>query len=386
MLARHRWLYFALGITVALVLGACSLFNLVRQAQETLPTAEALATAVAPTIQAAASALPQPTEAATAPALTPTAQGAEAQNNDDFSFPEAKSAKFQRFREQMQYRVSLPKLSQQKVVEIVTDVVSGQGQHQIMKVDGKLAWETITTAEHTWFRGEDGNWTMLNVGNAMGELTDTAMGLLVAPPVWSTDMEADGTVEVNGLSAKRYHFETNQPALLNSGDWEGVVSGLDAAADITNVRIQHITGEIDALDDHTIVRMTYHITGEADYQGQKTPLEVDFTFEVSHINDPAIKVEPPAEAQAKAPLPLPPGAQLQGSVATMQMYSIPKMKAQEVLQFFEQTLPSQGYTITQKMGDSNQGWLLTVKTPEGKSYHVKFADNAQGDTDLVILP
>ncbi len=364
---RGVFLKAAAFAAVASLLMACGLFDLVKQAQELAPTAEAFASQIAPTVQAQMTMQPEQNQNANENTQQGGTQNGSASSPSSWKVPSAQS-NFKSFRTHQVVQLSLPSSGEQYTLyEIEREFAPDQSSREVVKENGQVVYEAVIIGNTTWLNS-GGSWITVT-GNNAAENPGDALDAFFPTDSWS-NWKLEGTTTLNGQKVQHYTIDLT--------NFQGV------AQTITQFQIplpgqgsvlfhtQRLQGEAFVLPDGTIIKAAYHFQGDIDKNGQKVPAVLDVSIEVSDINA-NIQITPPPGASAGAqqsPIPLPPGAVVQMSSPAMNIYTVSGTSIADVLAFFEQTLPQQGYQIASKMGDNNSGWMLQVVTPKGETYTV----------------
>jgi len=132
------------------------------------------------------------------------------------------------------------------------------------------------------------------------------------------------------------------------------------------------------------VRAFYRVEGQVEQNGKQVPVEVTVTTTLSNLNGNIQITPPPVAEGTKAPVPLPPSATLTMQMGTSSVYTVPDMTVAQVMQFFDQAFAQQGYKVTTKIGDDQNGWTLQVTDPQGKSHMLMVAPEG-GKVTITII-
>ena len=200
------------------------------------------------------------------------------------------------------------------------------------------------------------------------------------------DLEPQERVTVNGFETVRYHTEWNaavidEPATF--GFLDSFLAAFGAREDV-DIQPEQVVLDIFATDDDLIVKAVYQIQHHVTQNDQSATLVEEIVFEVQSINT-GITIEPPADAAATTlDIPLPEGATLQSMFAGTYVYVVPGATLDDVVAFYDEALPQNGFTITQRVVMSGQGGLLQAEK-EGRVYQVVIGADAEGQTSITLL-
>jgi len=392
---KRRWFFLVLALVVGIALVGCNLFSalsgakqVVQEAQTLVPTMAAAATSAAnsqggqmPTSQ------PQATEAP--PSVSVTIK----------TPPEDKNLKS--FVLHYTLSVEFPKRNEKFVLIDVddTEILNDKGQlsyHTVMKMPAqKSVLEGIKVGDKVWVSDGSGNWvtgtadqldTFQGSSNLFfDDLFGSDISDLRRP---DSDWKYEGNANVNGVETM--HFSLKQGALPTFAADRLNMLFLNAlpAVKVQSVKASSAASEVYIARDGLLVKGSYVLTGVAiTEKGEKRAVKIVYEYDITHINDPNLKVEPPkgASQSVKAPFPLPPNAKLKMAAGNMQVFTVPSTKVEDVMNFLAQNLPKAGFTISNKMGSNDTAWDFTV-TGKGATYFVEVGadpDNPS-DTDIAI--
>ncbi len=380
MLNIRRFLSVAVLLGAVSLLMACGLFDFVKQAQELAPSAEAFASQIAPTVQAQITTMP----------LQQVQDNGESSQGGDVSSPDAwvlpTESNLRSFHKYESMVVVLPNQGKQyRVYEVESDYVQGQGAREIVKENGQVVYQSITVGKRVWI-GSNGAWVAITEDAAPNDPADT-LSVFIPASAWGGEWKPQGTMSVEGLTAQRFVMDSTISSWSLLGDaLVGELQSVPELQGISHFRVQRSQGEVLVLSDGTMIKADYRLQGEAEKDGQKIPTIIEFHMALSNINMDIQITPPPEVAGASAQnklIPLPEGAQLQMQTDNASMYRVPEPIAQ-VMQFFDQALPQQGYQVLSKNGSDTTGWLLEVKTPQGVTYTVVIQQGDDGTTNVMI--
>ncbi len=393
----------AVSLFAAMLLLACSLssaLDFAKKAGELAPTAQALASQVGPTVEAAMTQV-GPTMEAAMTQMGPTMQAVMTQgaqmmtqeapgqqnggggqaNAMNWLLPE-ESTILKSFHQEMIVHVKAAGKAYD-LYKIETDSVRGQASRQVIVQNGQPVMEMVSVGGTTWYRAGD-EWISVpssqNVDNPEALVADAMDSELADPAHW----KANGTGTVEGMKVYRYTYNASQDLAAMNQDWQGLLMEIPQLSGATNARVTKVQGEVSVLQDGTMVSAFYRVEGQVEQNGQQVPVEVTVTTTLSNLNGDIQITPPPGAAGAKAPIPLPPGATLEMQMGASSIYTVPDMTVAQVMQFFDQAFAQQGYKVTTKVGDDQNGWTLQVTDPQGKM-HMLMVASQDGKVSITIV-
>ncbi len=199
-------------------------------------------------------------------------------------------------------------------------------------------------------------------------------------------LEAQGRETVNGFDTVHYRSEWNaailgQPTTL--GFLQQFLDAFGATADI-DIQPERVIVDAYATDDGLLVKSVYAIEHAVSKGEQSGRLIEEVLFEVLSVNS-GLTIEPPAAATLpQDDVPLPEGATLQSAFAGTRVYNVPGATLDDVAAFYDEVLPQQGFTVTQRLMMGAQGGMFQVEK-EGKTYQILLAEGTEGGTTVTIL-
>lgn len=174
-----------------------------------------------------------------------------------------------------------------------------------------------------------------------------------------------GSEQVNGFQTDHYRVEISS----SSEETEALPGFLDmlqqfGAAEY-DFRLERIVGDAYVTSDGLLVKAELEQQWHVAAQGEEGRWIEKFTFELEGVNL-GITIEPPTTEEVEEPVPVPPGAVRTGVFGPTRTYQVADMTLQEVVAFYQDALPANGFTIEQSL---NNGQLLTV-SKGGKRYTI----------------
>ncbi len=182
----------------------------------------------------------------------------------------------------------------------------------------------------------------------------------------ATDWEKQGQETVNGFDTIHYHTEVDLTKMQSSG--LGFAHAYLGKLGIMpmDVRPQELTGDVYATEDGLVVKAVYRTTYVAKTEGKEIPVTEEVTYEVEGTNL-GLVIQPPEMETPSSVIPLPESAQILMSMSGMNIYEIPSMNMADVLAFYRETLPQEGFAIVQDLASPDEGGMIQV-SKEGKKY------------------
>ncbi len=372
---QHRANFWVLLGLVLLALVACA-----------APALNAPApTAVATPIPAEQQRPPAPTTPPNAAAST--AQPPAASNPAAWVFPSKDTAAFRTFRSRLVYAVALPDEGKQyTLMRMDAEVVAGEAEHDVLTQQDDTAEqiELIQVGENAWMRSAGSPWIMVS--------SDQIKQALSQPEDFVDDWkDMEGWEYVGAEQAEGQdvlHYTLNLSAYLQQADAEDWF--YSAAANVPELQgatfaLEDAKVDVYTLPDGMIFKTFYTFTGQATLpDGNTTKVEIHSTYEIFDINAD-IQITPPAEAGglSEAPFTLPEGAKAIGGMQGIQMFQVPNTTVDAVITFLETNLPNEGFTVSGKMGDATNGYMLTV-SGNGETFAVTVSPEG-GDVVISIM-
>lgn len=383
----------AVALFSAVLLLACSLSSVIdfaKQAEELAPTAKALATQVGPTVQAAMTQVGPTvqgamTQAAAMGTQKPGAQGQGGASANPMNWrPPAESTVLHSFHQEMVVHVKVGNGQDYDLFKIEGDYIRGQARRETISQRGGGTMEIVSIGNTTWYRAGK-TWITLTDPNAVKNPESLVTGALAPEMADTAHWKANGTATVDGMKVYRYTYKAAEGLAGIGKDWMALLLDVPQLTGATEPRVTHLQGEVGVLQDGTIVKSFYQVQGTVKKDGQQVPVEVTVTTVLSRLNgDIQITPPPAATANAKAPVPLPPGATLEMQMGTSSIYTVPDMTVAQVMQFFDQAFAQQGYKVTTKVGDDQNGWTLQVLDPQGHE-HLLMVAAENGKVGITIV-
>jgi len=370
----RKFLLLAALALVSISLMGCGLFSAisgakkaVQEAQTLVPTVEAVATS-------AANARPEQGGEPTQPPQSPT----ETQSSPLVTVKTPDKAKdLKSFHLHYVLTVELPKQNQKFVVFDVgdTEILNDKGQvdyHAIVKMPAQnTQFEGIRVGDKVWF-SDGSNW-VVGTEDQLSSLThfsgssDLFFNDLFGKDVSELKRSAEdwkfvGLAKVNGVETMHFSLKKSAIQSLSADQFNMLYSTLVPNLKVQDLRATSAAGDVYIAKDGLLVKGSYVLTGVGKTEdGKEETVKIEYQYDVTHINDPNLKVEPPkgASSSVKAPFPLPPNAKLKMAAGDMQVFEVQNTTVDDVMAFFAQKLPEAGYKISNKIGGSD-GWEFGV--------------------------
>ncbi|GEM_PF-6285149 len=253
----------------------------------------------------------------------------------------------------------------------------GQGEE-----GGEPVMEMIQIGNDVWFKmGE--NWTYFSQEESTFDPESVLADFKEYAGV--EGWEQVGTETVNGFETVHY-----RASLSADGLGEIVQSPLADMMGLmvteflpSDLRFEGFTGDLYVTEDELLVKAMYATTWRGtNEEGQEVAVTSEFSYEIEGVNL-GITVEPPEDmAEAEQVVPLPEGAKRTGAFGGIQSYTVSDMSLEEVMAFFEEALPANGFTITQTFTVPNGGMFQASK--DGKTYMIS-VDAQGGQVSISII-
>ncbi len=382
----------AISLFAVMLLLACSLssvFDFAKKAEEFAPTARAMVTQagtvqaamtqVGPTMQAV---MTQGAQMMTQEA--PSGQqngGGEQANPLNWHSPE-ESTTLQSFHEEMVVHVKEGN-REYDLYKIKSDYVRGQGSRQVIVQNGQQVTEIVSVGGKTWYRAGD-NWISVPSAQNVDNPEALVVSMMDVGLADASHWKPNGTATMDGMKVYRYTYNASQDLGTLGQEWQALLLEIPQLTGATQARVTKVQGEVSVLPDGTMVRAFYRVEGQVKQNGKQVPVEVTVTTTLSNLNGNIQITPPPVAEGTKAPVPLPPSATLTMQMGTSSVYTVPDMTVAQVMQFFDQAFAQQGYKVTTKIGDDQNGWTLQVTDPQGKSHMLMVAPEG-GKVTITII-
>ncbi len=394
-----KFLLLAALALIALALMGCGLFSAISGAKKAVEEAQTLVPTVEAAATSAANAQPQqgsePTQAQQSPTEAPHSALVTVKTPD-------KVKDLKSFQIHYVLTVEFPKRNQKFVIFDIndTEVRNDKGQvdyHAVVKMPiQNTSFEGIRVGDKVWV--SDGENWVVGTEDQLTSLThfssssDLFFSDLFGKDVSelkrsNEDWKYAGTAKVNGVETMHFTLKENAVQAFSTDQFNMLYSTLVPGLNVHDLKATSATGDVYIAKDGLLVKGSYILTGVGKTDdGKEETVKIVYQYDVTHINDPNLKVEPPkgTSASVKAPFPLPPNAKLKLAAGQMQVFEVQNTTVDDVMSFFAEALPKAGYKISNKMGGS-EGWQFGV-TGKNETYIVMVgpAPDNPANVDIAI--
>ncbi len=392
-----KFLLLAALALIALALMGCGLFSAISGAKKVVEEAQTLV----PTVEAAATSAvntqPQQSSEPTQPQQSPTEEPPSTQIT--VKTPD-KAESLKSFQIHYVLTVEFPKRNQKFVIFEVndTEVRNDKGQvdyHAVVKMPFQNAsFEGIRVGEKVWVSDGE-NWvvgteeqltSLTHFSSASDMFFSDLFGKDVSELKRSDeDWKYVGTAKVNGVEAMHFALKESAVQAFSADQFNMLYSTLVPNLNVHDLKATSAAGDVYIAKDGLLVKGSYILTGVGKTDdGKEETVKIVYQYDITHINDPNLKVEPPkgATTSVKAPFPLPPNAKLKLAAGQTQVFEVQNTTVDDVMTFFDENLPKAGYKISNKMGDSDV-WEFSVTGKKG-SYTVVVGPSPDNPANVEI--
>lgn len=197
-------------------------------------------------------------------------------------------------------------------------------------------------------------------------------------------LEAEGRETVNGFETVHYHAEWNAAVLGEPMTLGFLGAFVEALGGDVQVQPEQVVLDVYATEDGLIVKSVYQIHHQVSQGDQSASLVEEILFEVQAVNT-GITIEPPSEAEVpETSVPLPEGATLQSAFAGTLVYGVPGATLDDVVAFYDEALPQNGFTVIQRAIMAGQGGFIQAEK-DGTVYQIVIGADAEGNASITIL-
>ncbi len=262
---------------------------------------------------------------------------------------------------------------------VMTGVMVGMmgGEQQ-----GENVLEFIQVGDRMWMKA-GGTWMMVTSpeqrpGNPEEELR-AYLGTF-SPEEW----KEVGHEKVAGFDTTHYHIEVEAEkvaAVPTLGFFSAFLESLGKAANV-EARPVRFVGDVYATDADVIMKASYSLSFQVTQDDKTLPVTETLEYEVEEVNT-GLVIKPPQVEVATTPIPLPEGAQLTMSMGKMQVYTVRDMALKDVLAFYEERLPQEGFTIEFKTVSPDQGGMWGI-SKDGKTYSLMVGASSANEVSITI--
>ncbi len=249
-------------------------------------------------------------------------------------------------------------------------------------------------------QGEEGALEFIQVGDQMWMKMGGVWIMATSPDVESTnpeealydylgtfspgDWKEVGRETIAGVETTHYRLEvdaTGMAGMVGLGFLPTLLQRLGKEASV-DAQIVRFVSDVYATDEGVILKASYSLSFQITEDGKAVPVTETLEYEVEGINL-GLVIEPPQVEVAPAPVPLPEAAQLSMSMGNMQVYTVSNMTVQEVVAFYEERLPQEGFAIEFKTVSPDQGGMWRISR-EGKTYTLMVGPSGAGEVAITI--
>ncbi len=324
-------------------------------------------------------------------APTPTASAMEEMPGEaKAGMPEFKMAtekpEFKSFRAHMAVRVQIP----QKDVDItlfsmeLTQTQDPSAQRIVMKnVSGSeedaQQMEIIQIEQDTWMN-LDGSWFHTS-GEEVPSVADD-INLFDPGDVEASRWEKVGKEKVAGVDTIHYRFVSTDPKELGAMEEGDLIAQALGSDDRWTVTPKKLSLDVYATKDDMVMKNTLVWSGTATNGKETVDFNTTFEYAVTEVNTD-ITIEPPEDAQLpEEVIPLPEGAQVTAAMGGLRMYQVPGAKMEEVVDFMNQQLPAQGFSIEDSQNFGQVATFTVVK--DGQKHVISITMGDDGTPQIMI--
>ena len=283
-----------------------------------------------------------------------------------------------------------------------TEISDNKGQvnsHTLMRMPlQNVTMEAVKVDDKIWVSNGSSNWVtgtkdQLNTLKTLKGSSDLFFGELFGKNVSELKQSESGwkyvgNAKINGVEAMHFFLKKGSVPFFSEDRFRLLYLSMLPDLKWRKVKADSAFGEVYIAKDGLLVKGSYTLTGTViTDKGEKKPVKIVYQYNVTHINDPNLKVKPPkgASQSVKAPFPLPPNAKLKMAAGDMQVFTVPATPVGKVMDFLTKNLPQAGFTISHKMGSDTEVWSFEV-SGKGKTYTVEVGTDPDNnsDTDIAI--
>lgn len=238
------------------------------------------------------------------------------------------------------------------------------------------AMEVIEVEDKMWVRMED-TW-VLATGQTPPDI-DEDMDQL-SGPFGSVDWREVGREQINGFDTVHYRAEVDLPAGTAWGLMDRLAQAMGTEGRITASRFE---GDVYVAGEGLVVRALYRLRHTVEAQGKTTQITEEMHYELEGVNlGLTIEIPEMAGQTSGADVPLPEGAQMITAMQGMMVYEVSGSVA-DVVTFYEQALPAQGFTITSKQVNPMTGGMFMV-TKGDQRYIIVIAPSSPNQVQITL--
>lgn len=242
--------------------------------------------------------------------------------------------------------------------------------------------EFVQVGDQMWMK-VGGTWMMVTSpeqrpGNPEEELR-AYLGTF-SPEEW----KEVGHEKVAGFDTTHYHIEVDAekvaavPAL---GFFSAFLESLGKGANV-EARPVRFVGDVYATDADVIMKASYSLSFQVTQDDKTMSVTETLEYEIEGVNL-GLVIKPPQVEVPTAPIPLPEGAQLTMSMGKMQVYTVRDMALKDVLAFYEERLPQEGFTIEFKTVSPDQGGMWSI-SKDGKTYSLIVGTSSTNEVSITV--
>ncbi len=231
----------------------------------------------------------------------------------------------------------------------------------------ELGFEMIQIGDTAWIKSGD-RWlpmTQMPPQDPKRPLEDLAQ-LFARGPAW----DRVGTETVNGFATTHYRYESSSP---DAAIWASVfgTAMLASSVELTDVQVGSVTFDAYLTDDDLLVRGIIRAVASGRLGGNPVTMTQEQTYDLEGVNL-GITIEAPQVETRPVDVPLPEGATHKETLLGMTTYAVSGMSVDEVVAFYQEALPANGFTIGMSSTEPGQGGLIEA-SKDGKTYYISIA-------------
>jgi len=197
-------------------------------------------------------------------------------------------------------------------------------------------------------------------------------------PQW----ERVGTETVNGFSTTHYRYKFSSSELTTLSTSMFTAGMLGGGREFTDVVVESVTNDAYVTDDGMIVRSISQWVVKARLDAQPVTLTLESRYDVEGVNL-GITIVPPQVETPAADVPLPEGATHKETLFGIVTYVVSGMTVDEVVAFFQEALPANGFTVGMSTVQPGEGGVIEARK-DGKSYFITI-DREAGEVTVTIM-
>ncbi len=199
------------------------------------------------------------------------------------------------------------------------------------------------------------------------------------------DWQRVGSETVNGFQTTHYRVEISPSEISGTpGAFLDMLSQLGTSMQNVEFVVEQITGDAYVTDDGLLIKAVYTTTWRGEQEGKEIRVTEEFSYQIEGINL-GITIEAPASIEVEEDVPLPEGAVRTGLIMGMRTYKVTGMSVDDVVAFYEEALPANGFTVDSKFTQPGTGGMIQANK-EGTNYTIIVSPEDDGSVNITVMP